>query len=285
MDIPLKIDLKSQVAVVTGGSGVLCSCMARALAACGARVAVLGRNAEKAEGVAAGIRGQGGEALSFSCDVLDRERLDEVRAGIEAAFGPVTILVNGAGGNHPKGTTSCEQLHKAELENPPEGFVSFFDLDPAGIQYVFNLNLIGTLLPTQVFTRGMVDQGGGVVINIASMNSFKPLTKIPAYSAAKAAVNNFTQWLAVHLAPVNIRVNAIAPGFFLTDQNRTLMTNADGSLTARGNKILTHTPMARFGDPGDLIGTLLWLVSDKAAGFVTGTVIPIDGGFSAFSGV
>ncbi|NLN01751.1 MAG: SDR family oxidoreductase [Lentisphaerae bacterium] len=285
MNVPFKIDLKNQVAVVTGGSGVLCSCMAKALAACGARVAVLGRNAEKAEGVAAGIRGQGGEALSFSCDVLDRERLDEVRAGIEAAFGPVTILVNGAGGNHPRGTTSCEQLHKAELENPPEGFVSFFDLDPAGIQYVFNLNLIGTLLPTQVFTRGMVDQGGGVVINIASMNSFKPLTKIPAYSAAKAAVNNFTQWLAVHLAPVNIRVNAIAPGFFLTDQNRTLMTNADGSLTARGNKILTHTPMARFGDPGDLIGTLLWLVSDKAAGFVTGTVIPVDGGFSAYSGV
>ncbi|MGI6098660.1 MAG: SDR family oxidoreductase [Kiritimatiellia bacterium] len=285
MNVPFKIDLKNQVAVVTGGSGVLCSCMAKALAACGARVAVLGRNAEKAEGVAAGIRGQGGEALSFSCDVLDRERLDEVRAGIEAAFGPVTILVNGAGGNHPRGTTSCEQLHKAELENPPEGFVSFFDLDPAGIQYVFNLNLIGTLLPTQVFTRGMVDQGGGVVINIASMNSFKPLTKIPAYSAAKAAVNNFTQWLAVHLAPVNIRVNAIAPGFFLTDQNRTLMTNADGSLTARGNKILTHTPMARLGDPGDLIGTLLWLVSDKAAGFVTGTVIPVDGGFSAYSGV
>ena len=285
MNVPFKIDLKNQVAVVTGGSGVLCSCMAKALVACGARVAVLGRNAEKAEGVAAGIRGQGGEALSFSCDVLDRERLDEVRAGIEAAFGPVTILVNGAGGNHPRGTTSCEQLHKAELENPPEGFVSFFDLDPAGIQYVFNLNLIGTLLPTQVFTRGMVDQGGGVVINIASMNSFKPLTKIPAYSAAKAAVNNFTQWLAVHLAPVNIRVNAIAPGFFLTDQNRTLMTNADGSLTARGNKILTHTPMARFGDPGDLIGTLLWLVSDKAAGFVTGTVIPVDGGFSAYSGV
>ena len=196
MNVPFKIDLKNQVAVVTGGSGVLCSCMAKALAACGARVAVLGRNAEKAEGVAAGIRGQGGEALSFSCDVLDRERLDEVRAGIEAAFGPVTILVNGAGGNHPRGTTSCEQLHKAELENPPEGFVSFFDLDPAGIQYVFNLNLIGTLLPTQVFTRGMVDQGGGVVINIASMNSFKPLTKIPAYSAAKAAVNNITQQLA-----------------------------------------------------------------------------------------
>ena len=285
MNIPFTVDLKHQVAVVTGGGGILCSVMAEALAACGARVAVLDLRKPAADKVADAIRAQGGEARGFECNVLDIESIRAAHAAIAAAYGPAGILVNGAGGNHPKGTTSREQLTKADLDHRAEGFVSFFDLDPAGIQFVFNLNFIGTLLPTQVFTRGMATRGGGTVINISSMNSFRPLTKIPAYSAAKAAVSNFTQWLAVHLAPVHIRVNAIAPGFFLTDQNRALLTNADGSLTARGKTIQAHTPMGTFGEPSDLVGALLWLVSDQAAGFVTGTVIPVDGGFSAFSGV
>ena len=176
-------------------------------------------------------------------------------------------------------------MEKADLDNPAEGVVSFYDLDPAGISFVFNLNFIGTLLPTQVFSRDMAEKGEGVIINISSMNAFRPLTKIPAYSGAKAAVSNFTQWLATHMSKVGIRVNAIAPGFFLTDQNRTLLTNPDGSLTPRGNTILSHTPMGRFGTPDDLSGTLLWLVDNGASGFVNGTVIPVDGGFAAFSGV
>ncbi len=285
MNVPFKVDLKGKVAAVTGGGGILCSSMAEALAACGARVAVLDLRKAAADKVADAIRAQGGEALGFECNVLEKGSIEACNVAVEAAFGPVDILINGAGGNHPKGTTTREQLTKEDLDHKAEGFVSFFDLDPAGIQFVFNLNFLGTLLPTQVFTKGMVHGKGGVVINISSMNSFKPLTKIPAYSAAKAAVSNFTQWLAVHLAPVNVRVNAIAPGFFLTDQNRTLLTTPDGSLTPRGNRIVAHTPMGKFGDPSDLIGALLWLVSDQAAGFVTGTVIPIDGGFSAFSGV
>ena len=284
MNVPFHVDLKNQVAVVTGGGGILCSVMAEALAACGARVAVLDLRKPAADKVADAIRAGGGEACGFECNVLDIDSIKAANAAIEAAYGPATILVNGAGGNHPKGTTSREQLTKADLDHR-EGVVSFFDLDPAGIQFVFNLNFLGTLLPTQVFTRGMAAGQGGTVINISSMNSFKPLTKIPAYSAAKAAVSNFTQWLAVHLAPVHIRVNAIAPGFFLTDQNRALLTNADGSLTARGKTIQAHTPMGTFGNPEDLVGALLWLVSGQGAGFVTGTVIPVDGGFSAFSGV
>ena len=285
MKVPFTVDLKNKVAVVTGGGGILCSVMADALAQCGARVAILDLRKENADKVATAICEKGGVAKGFVCNVLEMESIKACHAAVEAAFGPVDILVNGAGGNHPKGTTTREQLTKADLDYKAEGFVSFFDLDPAGIQFVFNLNFLGTLLPTQVFTKGMASGKGGVVINISSMNSFKPLTKIPAYSAAKAAVSNFTQWLAVHLAPVNVRVNAIAPGFFLTDQNRALLTNADGSLTPRGERIVAHTPMGKFGDPSDLTGVLLWLVSDQAAGFVTGTVIPIDGGFSSFSGV
>ena len=285
MNVPFKVDLQGKVAAVTGGGGILCSVMAEALAACGARVAVLDLRLEAAEKVATGINKAGGEALGLACNVLELDSLKAANQAIEAAYGPVDILINGAGGNHPKGTTSREQLLRADLDHKAEGFVSFFDLDPAGIQFVFNLNFLGTLLPTQVFTRGMAGSNGGVVINISSMNAFKPLTKIPAYSAAKAAISNFTQWLAVHLAPVNVRVNAIAPGFFLTDQNRALLTNADGSLTARGDKIKEHTPMGKFGEPADLLGALLWLVSEPGAGFVTGAVVPIDGGFSAFSGV
>ena len=285
MSVPFKVDLANKVAVVTGGGGILCSVMARALAACGARVAVLDLRKAAADAVAEAIRAEGGEARGFECNVLEIESIRKCNAAVEEACGPADILINGAGGNHPKGTTTREQLVKADLGRKEEGFVSFFDLDPAGIQFVFNLNFLGTLLPTQVFTRAMAAGKGGVVINVSSMNSFKPLTKIPAYSAAKAAVSNFTQWMAVHMAKAGIRVNAIAPGFFLTDQNRALLTHPDGSMTPRSEKILAHTPMGHFGEPADLIGALLWLVSDQAAGFVTGVVVPIDGGFSAYSGV
>ncbi len=280
-----KVDLTGKVAVVTGGGGILCSCMAKALAACGAKVAILDLRLENAEKVAKEIVENGGSAIGISANVLELESLKSAEQRIRETFGTCDILINGAGGNHPKGTTSSEKLTLADIQNPVPGKISFFDLDPAGIGFVFNLNFLGTLLPCQVFCREMALKGGGCVINISSMNAFRPLTKIPAYSAAKAAISNFTQWLCMHMSEVGIRVNAIAPGFFLTDQNRTLLTNPDGSLTARGNTILSHTPMGRFGTPEDLTGTLLWLVDSSASGFVNGTVIPVDGGFSAFSGV
>ncbi len=285
MSVPLNIDLKNKVAVVTGGGGILCSSMAAALAECGAKVAILDLRLENAQKAAEAIKKNGGEAIGIAANVLEKESLLAAHQVVKDAYGPCDILINGAGGNHPKGTTSCEFATKADAEGSTEGKISFFDLDPAGVGFVFNLNFIGTLLPTQVFARDMALNGHGIIINISSMNAFRPLTKIPAYSGAKAAVSNFTQWLATHMSKVGIRVNAIAPGFFLTDQNRTLLTNADGSLTARGNTILTHTPMGRFGTPEDLLGTLLWLADDKASGFVNGAVIPVDGGFAAFSGV
>ena len=285
MSVPLKIDLKDKVAVVTGGGGILCSSMAAALAECGAKVAILDLRLENAQKVAESIRKNGGEAMGIAANVLEKESLLAAHQAVKDAYGPCDLLINGAGGNHPKGTTSSEFVTKADAEGPTDGKISFFDLDPAGVGFVFNLNFIGTLLPTQVFARDMALKGHGVIINISSMNAFRPLTKIPAYSGAKAAVSNFTQWLATHMSKVGIRVNAIAPGFFLTDQNRTLLTNSDGSLTARGNTILSHTPMGRFGTPEDLLGTLLWLADDQAAGFVNGAVIPVDGGFAAFSGV
>jgi len=259
--------------------------MARALGTCGANVAVADVRKEAAEVVAADITRAGGKALGFTCNVLEKAGLEATREHVEQAFGPVDILVNGAGGNHPKGTTSMEFLKAEDLEETRDDVKTFYDLDPEGIQFVVNLNFLGTLLSCQAFTRGMVAKQRGTVINISSMNAFTPLTKIPAYSAAKAAVSNFTQWLAVHMSKAGIRVNAIAPGFFLTEQNRTLLTGDDGALTPRGNTIAGQTPMERFGNPGDLIGTLLWLVSDEASGFVTGIVVPVDGGFSAFSGV
>jgi len=283
--VPFKIDLDGKVVLVTGGGGVLCGCMARALAECGARVAIADLRKDAADAVAAAIGGAGGTAMGVACNVLERDSLEAAEREVRAAYGPVDILVNGAGGNHPKGTTSREFLEKADLEASAADVVTFYDLDPDGISFVFNLNVLGTLLPTQVFTRAMAERGTGVVINISSMNAFTPLTKIPAYSAAKAAVSNITQWLAVHFSKVGVRVNAIAPGFFLTDQNRALLVNEDGTTTARGGKIIGQTPLGRYGDPSDLVGALLWLVSDEAAGFVTGTVIPIDGGFSAYSGV
>ncbi len=286
MEIPFAPqDIREKTVVITGGGGVLCRCMAEALAAAGARVAVLDLRRDAAEDVAQAIRAEGGQAMAAECDVLKRESIDSARQSVEAEFGPCDILVNGAGGNHPKGTTGNEFLKPEDLAENARELTTFFDLDPDGIQFVFNLNFLGTLLPTQSFARGMAERGAGTILNISSMNAFRPLTKIPAYSGAKAAVSNFTQWLAVHFAKTGVRVNAIAPGFFLTEQNRSLLTNEDGSLTERGNTILSHTPAGKFGDPSDLVGTLLWLLSDQASGFVTGTVIPVDGGFSAFSGV
>lgn len=285
MKVPFTVNLKDQVALVTGGGGVLCSTMARALATCGARVAVADLKAEAAEAVAAAIRREGGAAISVACNVLEKDSLVAANEKVKQELGPVDILINGAGGNHPKGTTSREYLRKEDLSGAGKDLISFYELDPKGIEFVFNLNFLGTLLPTQAFTREMAAKGRGVVINISSMNAFRPLTKIPAYSGAKAAVSNFTQWLAVHFSKVGVRVNAIAPGFFVTDQNRALLTQPDGTWTPRGNTILTHTPMGKFGAPEDLVGALLWLVSEEAAGFVTGVVVPIDGGFAAFSGV
>ena len=285
MNVPIRIDLSSKVAVVTGGGGVLCGCMAKALAACGAKVAILDLRKDAADAVAAEITADGGVAAGFECNVLEPASIQKACADITAKFGPADILVNGAGGNHPKGTTSKDFLEKADLGQVAEGVKTFFDLDPAGIQFVFNLNCLGTLLPTQVFSRAMAERGHGTIVNISSMNAFTPLTRIPAYSAAKAAVSNMTQWLATHFSKVGIRVNAIAPGFFLTNQNRGLLTNPDGTYTARAQKILANTPMNQFGTPEDLLGALLWLVSDEAARFVTGVVVPVDGGFNAYSGV
>lgn len=278
-------NLKGKTAVVTGGGGVLCRAMARELAARGASVAVLDLRLDAAQSVVDEISQSGGRAIGIGCNVLEKPSLEEACAKVMAEFGKIDILINGAGGNNARATTSCESCHVEDLSSEVEGLKTFFDLDPDGVSFVFNLNFIGTLLPSQVFGRVMAENGGGVMLNISSMNAFRPLTKIPAYSAAKAAISNFTQWLSTHFAPVNVRVNAIAPGFFLTDQNRFLLTDEkSGELTARGKTILAHTPMGRFGTPEDLSGTLLWLISD-ASQFVTGVVVPVDGGFSAFSGV
>jgi len=285
MQVPFKIDLNNKVAIVTGGGGILCGMMAEALAQCGAKVAICDLRKEVADKVADKINQAGGTAIGVACNVLERESLEEGYKTIKEQLGTCDILINGAGGNHPKGTTSKEFLFPEDINNTDPNLTSFYDLDPKGIGFVFNLNFIGTLLPTQVFSKEMATAGNGAIINISSMNAFTPLTKIPAYSGAKAAISNFTQWLAVHMSKVGIRVNAIAPGFFLTDQNRALLTNKDGSLTTRGETIIKQTPMGEFGNPEDLLGTLLWLLSDKGARFVTGTVIPVDGGFSAFSGV
>jgi len=285
MSLPFHVNLKNQAAVVTGGGGILCSVMAKALAECGAKVAVLDLKPEFAPKVVDEINQTGGTARAFACNVLEKPSIEQAHEQIKKTFGPVDILINGAGGNHPKGTTSREFLAVEDLTQKKEGVATFYDLTVEGVQFVFNLNFLGTFLPTQVFTRDMVLKKHGNVVNISSMNAFKPLTKIPAYSAAKAGVSNFTQWLAVHFSKVGVRVNALAPGFFLTEQNRTLLTQPDGSLTARGNTIISHTPQGQFGKPEDLLGTLLWLLSDEASGFVTGQIIAVDGGFSAFSGV
>lgn len=270
--------------ILTGAGGVLCSTMANALANEGNNIVVLDLRKEAAEKVSSEITSNGGKAIGLEANVLEKDSLLKAKEVVNEAFGPCDILINGAGGNHPLGTTSNPFLVAEDLMKKDEGFKTFFDLDANGIQFVFNLNFIGTLLPTQVFAEDMVGREGCSVLNISSMNAFTPLTKIPAYSGAKAAISNFTQWLAVHFSKVGIRVNALAPGFFLTDQNRTLLTNTDGSLTQRGQQIIDQTPMGRYGTPEDLVGTTLWLCGE-GANFVTGVVVPIDGGFAAYSGV
>lgn len=285
MSLPNFTDLAGKVAVVTGGGGILCADMARALAEAGARVAILDLKLEAAEAVAASIREEGGQAIAVAANVLERASLEAAAAEVLSKIGQCDILVNGAGGNHPKGTTTKENLTLEDFKAPDASVISFFDLDPDGIRFVFDLNFLGSLMPTQVFAKQMVGRQGCSILNISSMNAYCPLTKIPAYSAAKAAVSNFTQWLAVHFAPVGIRVNAIAPGFFVTNQNRALLFGADGQPTARAGKILNGTPMGRFGESKELIGTLMFLTSEEAAGFVNGVVVPVDGAFSAYSGV
>ena len=267
-------DFRGKTAVITGGTGVLGGEIACALVGCGANVAVLDRNPDLPDYLKTPMDAGPGKYMVAYADVLNRDVLNEAAQLIQKAFGKIDILINAAGGNHPKATTNPD--------NP------FFDLPKEAMDFVFDLNIMGTVLPSQVFGKIMAEQGEGVILNVSSMNAFTPLTRIPAYSAAKAGVSNFTQWLAVHMAQEyspNIRVNAIAPGFFLTNQNRFLLTDEEtGNLTPRGQKIMDNTPMARFGNPEDLLGATLWLISPASA-FVTGTIVPIDGGFHAFSGV
>lgn len=283
MKLPFDIDLKNKVAVVTGGGGVLCAMFASALAKCGAKVAILDLNPEAAEKAAAEINNDGGCAIGVMANVLEKESLLEAKRIVNEKLGTCDILLNGAGGNNPRGTTTKDYLFMEDIDD--ESVATFYDLDPKGVEFVFNLNFIGTLLPTQVFSKDMLGKEGAVIINISSMNAFTPLTRIPAYSGAKAAVSNFTQWLAVHMSKVGIRVNAIAPGFFITNQNRKLLIDENGNYTERSKKILSQTPMDRFGAPEELVGTLLFLVDNGASGFVNGVVVPVDGGFSAYSGV
>lgn len=278
----LNTDLSGKVAVVTGAGGVLCSNFAKILARAGAKVALLDLNEGAAKAFADEIVAEGGIARAYGCNVLEKAVCDEVAEKILADLGPCDILINGAGGNSPKATTDKEYFEIGDIDADTK---CFFDLDAAGVGFVFNLNFLGTLIPTQSFAKQMVGREGCNIINISSMNAYTPLTKIPAYSGAKAAISNFTQWLAVHFSKVGIRVNAIAPGFFSTKQNAKLLFNEDGTPTARTGKILAATPMGRFGESEELEGGLLFLVNNDAASFITGVVLPIDGGFSAYSGV
>ncbi len=274
--IPFRVDLSDKVVAVTGAGGIICSAFAKALAECGAKVALLDINEEAVKAVAAEI---GENALAVPCNCLDKASIEAAKNAVNEKWGAVNFLINGAGGNNPRAT--CDN----EIMTPDtEVAKDFFKIDESGFKFVFDLNITSAFLVTQVFAADMVRTGGNI-INVSSMNAFRPLTKIPAYSAAKAGISNFTEWLSVHFAPCGIRCNAIAPGFFVTNQNRGLLFNEDGTPTARTNKILNATPMKRFGEINDLIGALLWLADDKASGFVTGTVIPVDGGFSAYSGV
>lgn len=276
MKVPFNVDLSNKVIAITGAGGVICSEFAKALAECGAKVALLDINEQAAQKFADEI---GANAIAVKCNCLDKEDIEHAKEVINAKFGKVNFLINGAGGNNPRATTDNEYM-TPELD----GVKDFFALEESGLKFVFDLNITSAFLVTQVFAKDMVATGGNI-INISSMNAFRPLTKIPAYSAAKAGVSNFTQWLAVHFAPCGIRCNAIAPGFFVTNQNRDLLFNKDGTPTARTGKILAATPMKKFGEVSDLIGTLLWLADDNASGFVTGSTIAVDGGFAAYSGV
>lgn len=278
-------NLKGRVAVVTGGGGVLCGAFAKTLAEQGCKVAVLDLNENAAQKCVDEITAEGGTAIAVGCNVLDLDSMQQARNKVCEQLGPCDILLNGAGGNNPKGTTTKDTLGKVDLVQKDENIKTFFDMDADGISFVFNLNFLGTLIPTQVFARDMVDRENACIVMITSMNAYRPLTRIPAYSAAKAAVKNFTEWMAVHFAPVSIRVNAIAPGFFSTNQNNALLWNDDGTPTERNHKIIASTPMGRFGEPYELNGTLLFLCDEEYSGFITGVSIPVDGGFNAYSGV
>jgi NAD(P)-dependent dehydrogenase (short-subunit alcohol dehydrogenase family) len=273
--------LQGKIAVITGGGGELCGCMAEALGERGVKVAVLDINQDNAEARAVSIANAGGEARAFACNVLDEAQLRDVSEKVAAAWGQPDILINGAGGNNPRGSTSLEFLEVKHLDDPEAG--SFLDLEMEGFRSTFDLNFLGTFLPTKVLCRGMIEKGAGSILNMASMSALTPLTKVGAYSAAKAAVANFTRWLSVHLSHTGVRVNALAPGFFMTEQLRFLhIDQQTGELTPRAKQVVAHTPLGRYGDPKDLIGAVIWLLSDAAA-FVTGIVLPIDGGFSAYS--
>lgn len=284
MKLPYALDLSGKVAVVTGAAGVLCSDFSRALAKCGAKVALLDINETVAKEIADEINADGGKAIAIKANCLDKSSLEEAKEIVDKTFGACDILINGAGGNNPRATTFDETFSEKTLSDPEKQ--SFFSISPEGVRFVFDLNVTAAFLTTQVFALDMAKSGkGGNIVNISSMNAYRPLTKIPAYSAAKAAVSNFTQWLAVHFAEAGIRVNAIAPGFFVTNQNRALLFREDGTPTPRTGKILAGTPMRRFGEASELLGGLFFFLDDAASGFVTGVILPIDGGFSAYSGV
>ncbi len=280
-DILNHFDLNGKVAAITAGGGDLCGAMAEALGMMGVKVAVLDIDGKKAEARSSAVTRSGGTAKAFQCDVLDTGQVRDCYEAICGLWGPPDSLINGAGGNAPRATTSEEFHIPGGLSNPAAQ--SFFDLDPAGFRQVFDLNFMATFLVSQVFSQGMIKKGKGSIVNISSMSALTPLTKVPAYSAAKGAVSNFTQWLAVHFSRTGVRVNALAPGFFMTEQNKFLLLNQKtGGLLPRGEKAIAHTPMGRFGQPEDLIGTLVWLLSD-ASSFVTGVVVPVDGGYSSYS--
>ena len=280
MDLSLNVDYSGKVVVVTGAGGLICGAMARAFAQSGAKVAALDLNEDAVKALAAEVRSEGFVMNGYKANVLDAEELEKVHRAVLADLGPCDILVNGAGGNNPRATTDNEYQHEAK-----EGGKSFFDLDASGVDFVFKLNFQGTLIPTQVFAKDMVEKKSGNILNISSMNAYTPLTKIPAYSAAKAGISNFTQWLATHFAGTGIRCNAIAPGFLVSAQNYKLLFGEDGQPTARSAKILKGTPMDRFVDASELIGGTLFLCDDKSASAITGVVLPIDCGFAAYSGV
>ena len=280
INLPLNIDYTGKVVVITGAGGLICGAMARAFAQSGAKVAALDLNEDAVKALADELKAEGFICEGYKANVLDPEMLEEVHKAVIADLGKCDILVNGAGGNNPRATTDNEYQHEAK-----EGGKSFFDLDPSGVDFVFKLNFQGTLLPTQVFAKDLVEKKSGAILNISSMNAYTPLTKIPAYSAAKAGISNFTQWLATHFAGTGIRCNAIAPGFLVSAQNRALLFNEDGTPTARSAKILNGTPTGRYVDASELLGATLFLCDDRSASAITGVVLPIDCGFAAYSGV